>query len=90
MIWRLLLLLALLSATDGALTVDEVTAGIATELNPLMAAVLPLGILAVLAVKVLPIALLTAFPGHVPLRAVKALTGIYGVVLGYHVWGLLS
>jgi hypothetical protein len=92
MIWRLLLLLAVLSATDGALTVAEVSRGIANELNPLMAAVLPFGLLPVIGAKVAPIAALSALCSHRtqhPLRAVQGLIAVYVGVLGYHVWGLL-
>lgn len=90
MIGRLLLLLGCLSVLDGALTVAEVSSGIATEANPLMAPFVG-SLPALLSAKVLPIAALsalTAFAGHVPLRAVHMLCGVYSAVLVYHLWGL--
>lgn len=86
MIWRLLLLLACLSILDGLLTLTEVSSGIACELNPLMRAVLPFGLAAVLSVKGVPIAALSvcAFAGQAPMRAVRLLTMIYGAVIGWH------
>ena len=91
-IWRLIGLLACLSILDGLLTWDEVRAGIADEANPLMAAVLPLGLTAFLAVKALPIGALAwccAFTGR-PKRAIIGLLVIYSGVIGYHIWGILT
>ena len=51
---KLILLLGLLSILDGVLTWTEIPHGI-TEVNPVMAAVLPFGLLGVVAVKGIPV-----------------------------------
>ena len=95
MIWRLIGLLACLSILDGLLTWDEVRAGIADEANPFMAAVLPLGLGAFLAVKALPIGALAwccAFTDRWAelKRAIIGLVVLYSGVIGYHIWGIFT
>ena len=82
---KLILLLGLLSILDGVLTWAEVPHGI-TEVNPVMAAVLPFGLLGVVAVKGIPVGFLglLARTGKVKVIVVKALTAVYGVVLAWH------
>ena len=87
MIWRLLIVLALLSAADGMDTVYELNHGVAAEMNPLLAPLLARGLWAVLIVKVGLVGVLAICAALVPIRprVVGALVVIYTCLMGWHV-----
>lgn len=88
MIWKLILLLGVLSVLDGALTLLEVSHYGAAEANPFMVGVIAHGWLAVLAAKGMPVVSLVALP--VSARVVGSLAALYGAVIFYHCFWLFT